>query len=755
MGEFNHGPPVQNLSIAEKLVRERRARLAAERLLEQKSRELSAANERLAQHALSLSETVVEQRAGLERAEAEAEVLKGRADEIASDLEQARAAAQQAQRRLWDAFETIGDGFSVFDAEGRLIIANGAFVAMFAGYGELQAGQSYDHVLGLMARTGIIVLEPGQDADDWCHQMIARAALDEIEPAVVRLTDGRSVRFTERRGESGDLAWLIDDITPLVRREAELEEARTRAEAASRAKSAFLANMSHEIRTPMNGIIGMADLLCDTDLSDEQRLFADTIRTSGQALLTIINDVLDYSKAEAEKLRLHPEPFDLERCLHEVMLILQPKAHEKGISLAVDFDLFLPTRFIADPGRMRQVLTNLIGNAVKFTDQGHVLARVVGIERAEGTFDLHVTIEDTGIGIAPEHAAHIFGEFNQVEDQSNRRYEGTGLGLAITRQLIHLMAGEIWVDSEPGKGSCFGFRVTLSPAESEPVDQAAGPVGLTRALTLTEDLVSREILSRQIEALGLSVTACRSAQDLAQALEPGPDYDVLLLGHSVAGLDGALLAAKLREAGLTMPIILMSPNPTAIRAPDGLLAGTLQTPILRSDLARRLRAVAEGTRRPAAPAPPDPEPAGIADVRLMRVLAAEDNRTNQLVFSRMVAPLAIELTFAANGREAVDLWQSLTPDLIFMDISMPEMDGRDAARAIRDAEAASGGRAHVPIVAMTAHAMAGDADDILAAGIDHYLTKPLKRDDIVGFIRSHCPANAADPDLQADLAQGA
>lgn len=719
----------------DRLVKERRARLAAERLLDQKARELLEANSRLSDHARNLSEVVVEQRQGLAQVETEREALRGRNSQVESDLERAQAATLLAQRRLWEALETIRDGFAVFDADMRLIIANGAYVALFQGRCELAAGHRYDQLIRLLAAHEIVDLDGG-DAHDWHDGMIARLMRPDIAPKVVKLTDGRHMKFIDRRGEAGDLVCLVADISDVVRRENDLEEARQKAESANRAKSAFLANMSHEIRTPMNGVVGMADLLCETDLTDDQRLFAETIKSSGEALLTIINDVLDYSKAEAEKLRLYPEPFDLERCLHEVMLLLQPSARDKGVSLIVDFDLFLPTRFIADPGRMRQVLTNLLGNAVKFTANGHVLARVVGLERGEGQFDLHVTIEDTGIGIAPEHVDHIFGEFNQVEDQSNRKFEGTGLGLAITRQLIALMGGEIWVDSEPGKGSCFGFRVTVAAAEPLPEEPSGRAITLGLALVVDEAIVSREILSRQLETYGLTVRACRSGHEALLALQAGP-VDLIMIDQDAG--DGVALAAELRGAGYLGPVLLYSASPMAVRMPAGLVQGLLQKPILRSDLFRRLQDLSDP-----APAPPAPQPAPTG-ARRMRVLTAEDNRTNQLVFRKMVQDFAVDLQIAANGRDAVEIWRTWRPDLIFMDISMPEMDGREATRAIRSAEAEAGRGDHVPIVALTAHAMEGDSDSILAAGIDHYLTKPLKRAELVERIAAYCPKDAQMP----------
>jgi CheY-like chemotaxis protein len=494
--------------------------------------------------------------------------------------------------------------------------------------------------------------------------------------------------------------------------------------------------MSHEIRTPMNGVVGMAELLCDTTLSEDQRLFAETIRSSGEALLVIINDILDYSKIEAERLTLHPEPFDLERTIHEVAMLLQPRARAKGIDLAVDFDMFLPTRYVGDPGRLRQVLTNLVGNAVKFTEAGHVLIRVVGIELEDGLRQLHVTVEDTGIGIAPEHLDHIFGEFNQVESEANRKFEGTGLGLAITRRLIERMEGAVWVDSEPGRGSCFGFRLMLPVAE-DPANPNM-PAGLRRVLVVDDQFINRTILDRQLSPCGIAVTLCRSGAEALEALARDADYDVVLTDHLMPEMDGLTLALRLRALGHAMPIVLLSSNPAAVREAPGadLLAGVLQKPLLRAELYRRLSAIA-------APAPP-PAPAlperPLAGHRPMRVLAAEDNRTNQLVFRKMVRDVEIELTFANNGREAVELWQSFRPDLIFMDISMPEMDGREAARAIRAIEARLGG--HVPIVALTAHAMAGDEAAILAAGIDRYLTKPLRKTAICGAMAEFCPPDA-------------
>ncbi|WP_415183680.1 response regulator [Phaeovulum sp.] len=729
-----------NSGITEKLAQERRARLAAERLLDQKKRELFAANQKLALHARSLSDQIVEQRHGLQRALTEAESLKGENSKVRVDLARANTAALIAQRRLWDALETIPDGFAVFDSDLKLVVANRPYLSFFNGQAAVAAGVSYSSVLKIVAQFGLADLA-GRDPLDWHHEMIARIRGTQISPYVMKLSNGRHLRLIDRWGADGDLVCLAQDITNVIHREAELEDARKRAEAANRAKSAFLANMSHEIRTPMNGVVGMADLLCETALDEDQKLYADTIKSSGEALLTIINDVLDYSKIEAERLRLYPEVFDLERCLHEIMVLLQPSAKEKKLKMLVDYDLFLPTRFLADPGRMRQIMTNLIGNAVKFTASGHVLARVVGYEHGKDKIELHVTVEDTGIGIAPEHIEHVFGEFNQVEYESNRKFEGTGLGLAITKQLIELMGGSVWVDSDIGQGSCFGFRVTLPVAEAAaPPDNPSTPITLRAALVIDDLMVNRVILERQLETYGLAVTLCRSGAEALSALDDNSNFDLVLTDHQMPDMDSLQLITKLKERGLDAPILLLTSDTdeNTIAPIRQHLAGMLEKPVLRSDLFRALQDLSNPAPSPQCLTAPAP-----LGLRQMRVLSAEDNRTNQLVFRKMVKDFDIDLAFAANGREAVALWQSFHPDLIFMDISMPEMDGREATRTIRATEATQG--THVPIIALTAHAMDGDSASILAAGVDHYMTKPLRKSAIAAQIHAHCPEHARRP----------
>jgi len=717
------------MSLANKLAEERRARLAAERLLEQKQAELHAANRKLGKHARALSHEVHETRAEVQTVRAENQRVK-------SDLSVAHQKVEIAERRLWHSIQTIEDGFAFFDADSRMIAANAAWLAVFDGVEAVKPGVSYIEILQIITEEGIINTG-GMTPAQWREHMLDRWQSPAPETEVLRLWNDHYIRLSDRRGSGGDIVSLVQNITATIRYEKELKAARRHAEAANRAKSTFLANMSHEIRTPMNGVVGMAELLMDSNLTEEQRLYASTIKHSGEALLVIINDVLDYSKIEAEKLVLIEDSFDLERCIHELVTLMQSDARAKGIDLLVDYDLFLPTRYIGDRGRIRQILTNLLGNAVKFTETGHVLIRVTGVPPAEGEAAMiHVSIEDTGIGIPPDKVDHIFGEFNQVEDDRNRKFEGTGLGLAISQKLVRMMQGDIWVESTPGEGSSFGFSLTLPLATAEDAADPVLPRAAARALIVEPQATSRDILDRQLAALGLDVVACASGAEALRLAHP--DIDIVLCDHNMAQMDGIELAEALREAGHAMPIVLLSQNTGYAEQDPGRahVQAVLQKPVSRRALIDTLAAVL----------PVDEEAPEAA--RAMRVLAAEDNRTNRLVFSKMLTGLDVDLKFAENGREAVESYHAFHPDMIFMDISMPEMDGKAATRAIRAAEEPG---AHVPIVAMTAHAMQGDEAEILAAGLDHYLTKPLHKADIIAQIVAACPPGARAP--QADNAQ--
>ncbi|KMW58936.1 Sensor histidine kinase/response regulator [Candidatus Rhodobacter oscarellae] len=698
------------------LAKERRARMAAERLLEVKQAELGTANRRLSHHARSLSDEIVEKRTETEQ--------------VREELETANSAMEIAERRLWDSVETIQDGFAVFDAEEVLVAANSAYLLPFEDLTDVRPGIGYEAMLKFAVEEGLVDTE-GCQRDDWVEQMLWRWRGERIQPCVLRLWNGTSVKLIDKRSRDGDTVSLALNITDTIRNEAKLKNARYRAEAANRAKSAFLANMSHEIRTPMNGVVGMAELLIDTELDEEQRLYVDTIKSSGEALLVLINDVLDYSKVEAQKLTIRPEIFDLERTVHEVAVMMLPSVRQKNLDLMVDYDMFLATHFEADPGRIRQVLINLIGNAIKFTSEGHVVVRVIGLSMNENETmqRLNIAVEDTGIGIPKDKIGHIFGEFNQVEDESNRKFEGTGLGLAITQRLIHLMGGEVWVDSELGSGSSFGFQLSLPVSFAEEIRPEPPPDWIKRVIVADAQMLNRQIVAKQLAALNLPVVQATNSADVLAA-EPGPG-DVLILDQMLPDIDGVALVQRLRGSGVAAPVIMLRNASDPWEVEDGLVASQLQKPFRRADMLEAICTLPDTAPTPvAAQRPADPRP--------MRILAAEDNKTNRLVFSKLVKSLNIELTFAEDGREAVEAFREQQPDLIFMDISMPEVDGKEATRQIRQIEAEQG-LTRTTIVALTAHAMEGDEHGILAAGLDYYLTKPLRKAAIFARIADETP----------------
>ena len=791
------------------LFRERRARLAAERLLDQTRRELFEANRHLDRHARSLTQRIVEQRHEVEGARSEAAKLKETAAKTEERLERIRGKQHIAERRLWESLETIRDGFAIFDADNRLVAANRAYLSIFDGLDMVSPGIAMDDLIDLLAEEGIVDVGDRGRAG-WCDWMRERICQTRIDHAILKLWNGQYVKLIERRTRSGDLVTLALNITDQINREAQLSDARIRAEAANRAKSSFLANMSHEIRTPMNGVVGMADLLMETDLDDEQRSFVETMKSSGEALLVIINDVLDYSKIEAEKVSFKDEPFDLERSILDVVTLLGPGAKQKGLDLAVDIDLFMPGEFVGDAGRVRQVLTNLIGNAIKFTDKGHVEIRVTGTEGEDGLFDIRAIVEDTGVGIPEDKLDHVFGEFSQVEDAQNRSHDGTGLGLAISRRLVEAMGGEIWVESTPGEGSAFGFRLPLAQAGDNRASASySAPDWIDRALVLDAESASRAILQKQLATLGLPAIACATEGELFDSRPTAAD--VIFLTEDSLASDPGLLAERLE--GRAGAVFLISDRPFRAAEEEHGFTDCLRRPMMRATVVRclsdlpvptddarpaNLRDAEEvtttpdpvateadahsGTRpdartddappetdapatdQPPAPAfmsrrlsratdapsstglaaAPDLDPASaipgpqVAEVappapgepRQMRVLVAEDNKTNRFVIAKMLKSLDIDLSFAENGEEALDACRDDPPDILLTDISMPKMDGKEATRAIRAIEAETG-REPMPIVAITAHAMEGDADDILAAGCDHYLTKPVKKAEII------------------------
>lgn len=728
----------------ERLARERRARLRAERLYEQVQHDLRQMNAHLKAHAHLLSDQVISQRGELCRIRRHADTLEGMNTRVTEDLHVAHGEVDLANLRLREAVETLQDGFAVFDREQTLVLANKAYLSVFRGFAEVQPGIRFRRILEICAHEALVIL-PDMTPDDWVESMLQRWDAPTIDPIELHFASGISVRMSDRRVANGDYVSLVHNITEALRYQAELIEAQHRAEAATQAKSAFLANMSHEIRTPMNGVVGMAELLAETDLDPEQRNYAETISNSGQALVSIINDILDFSKMDAGRMELKPQPFDLEKTIHDVLNLLLPSARSKQIELILDYDMFLPAHLVADPGRMRQILTNLVGNAVKFTESGYVLVRAVGVgHSAEGQV-VTITVEDTGIGIPTEHQDNIFAEFNQVEQKADRRYEGTGLGLAITQRIVVQMGGTIWVESEPGVGSCFGFTIDVPVAPVAQGDDIAQRLPKACSVLLVSDhLISRDIIARRLKGNGARVSTATNAETALRNLDnASPEY--ALIDQDLEDPDVAsLLRALQRKAPDTRRILLCSSLSEAhvLRA-QGIDFAILPKPLIWRDLMAALSGMNGDLALPAAPPPDTPRrQTAPRPERKLRVLYAEDNKTNRLVFSKMLKSLEIELHMAENGRIAVEMFQETAPDIVFMDVSMPELDGRAATRQIR---ALPQGRA-VPIIALTAHALQEEIDRILDAGMNAMLTKPLKKAELLTALRDHAPAGYAFED---------
>ena len=542
------------------------------------------------------------------------------------------------------------------------------------------------------------------------------------------------------------------DVTEQKEREKELREAQRRAVLADRAKSEFLANMSHEIRTPMNGVLGMAELLARSDLDPKQKTFTEIIVKSGNALLTIINDILDFSKIDAGQLVLDPAPFALAEAIEDVATLISTRAKEKDLELIVRVEPGLNESYVGDVGRFRQIITNLIGNAVKFTDSGHVLVDASG-ERLDGGTRIRIAVTDTGIGIPADKLAAVFEKFSQVDASSTRRHEGTGLGLAITSRLVSLMGGEIGVESAEGEGSTFWFTVPLPNAGRSRRRVTPSDVTGARILIVDDNQVNRSILSEQMASWAFDSCAAESGEEglkvLAAAAAQGIAVDCIVLDYQMPGMTGGEMARIVRATpGIAdTPIVMLTSVDQSLSGPgfrNLAIEAQLIKPARSSLLLETIVAAIQKRRAPAedmAVDQPEPvAPAGLSgseppaaqarkagklagDRHGVDILVAEDNEVNQLVFTQILGETDYSFEIVSNGRLALAALDEVNPRIILMDVSMPEMSGLEATAAIRNAEAGSG--RHIPIIGVTAHALKGDRERCIEAGMDDYLPKPI------------------------------
>ena len=650
----------------------------------------------------------------------------------------AEAARRESEEQFRNAFDFAGIGMAIVGLDGRWLRVNTALCEIL-GYPESE----------LLALTFIDITHPEDIDADLEHVrdlLVGRVRFYQMEKRHFH-RDGHVVWVRLTSSMVRDAARVplhfvsqLEDITERKQLAENLARARDDALAASRMKSEFLANMSHEIRTPMNGIIGMSGLLMETDLTLEQREIGRVIQHSSEALLSIINDILDFSRIEAGKLRIESAEFDLRELVEETLMLLAPRAHKKGLELTDDFDPRLDHLLVGDGGRLRQVLVNLVGNAVKFTERGEVGLEVRLLSDDERAVTVRCEVSDTGIGIPLVSQPDLFQPFTQADGTSSRRYGGTGLGLAISRQLIELMGGIIGFSSEPGRGSLFWIEVTLPRGGPRPAGETPGIPEGRRVLVVDDNAHNRHILLRQLASFGLEAEAVgdplQTIGRLHAALEAGRPFDLVLLDWHMPGMNGLELAKAIRAdaqiAGLPLVMLSSASPPGGLQEITSVeFAAFLTKPARVGQLRRCLAGILGQSAIPGITEKDDVHPEIAPAGPGLHLLMAEDNLTNQAVARRMLEKLGHTVETVGDGRQALErLARSHAFDAILMDCQMPGLDGYAATRAIREG-GVPGLNPKIPIIALTAYAMASDRLKCLECGMTDYVAKPVRMDDFV------------------------
>jgi two-component system sensor histidine kinase/response regulator len=652
---------------------------------------------------------------------------------------------ESSEYRAQQIMETSFDGFAELGSAGHVSEWNKQAETIF--------GWSRNEMLGRPLIDTVIALA----ARESCHAEIAEmlelmsgsTATKRFETVAIARTrrefPAEITISAIRKEQTTVLAAFVRDLSERKRFERDLQEAKEAAESSNQAKSTFLATMSHEIRTPMNGILGMTELVLDTELTPEQREFLGLVQLSAEALLGIINDILDFSKIEAGKLELEVIPFDVRESVGETMKTMSFRAHQKGIELVYDVDPIVPETLLGDPGRVRQILINLVGNAIKFTEKGEIDVEVTAklSDTPDGPVAVHFAVRDTGVGIARDKQGKIFDAFSQADGSMTRKYGGTGLGLTICKRLVELMDGQVWLESEPNVGSTFHFvlRMAASSERIVPPDEAQ-PEALrgVPVLIVDDNFTNRRVLSGILERWGMLpkvVDGGRSGLDALQAAKTsGVPYPMVLIDGQMPDMDGFSLAELIRsDPSLVGATIMMLTSAgqmgDAARCTELGIAAYLVKPIRQMELQNAIRATLESSQAKAPPALVTSNTL-LASRPRRRVLVAEDNMVNQRLAVKLLENRGFEVTVVSDGREALTELARNTFEVVLMDVQMPNLDGMETTAAIREKDKQT--NAHTRIIAMTAHALKGSEQDCIAAGMDAYVSKPIRSEELFDTI---------------------